>query len=423
MSRMSHCSQPSPQDDRPSASRPLTAPRNTSKQHAPTTPSRLRTSINMSPEERFIKDEASGNDENGADSAARLAQLTPIQSPLRSANDPAVSDIEVERQPDPVETRTQPVDSRTALLEDYHRSQVCGSAKCDHGTFTPQARSIKSRRSSTSSTNSIEDQGDGEIERGNPPRSKRQGLILGNMAGILFREESSDAAKSAWSPTDPQNPRYLYLSYYLPFLKWIRQYRWKWLRGDLIAAVTMASFYIPMALSYASNLGHVPPINGLYSFVFNPVIYALLGTSPQMVVGPEAAGSLLVGTVVQTCIDRGQSHEADDVLNAQIAGVVTGIAGAVIFVAGITRLGFLDSVLSRPFLRGFISAIGFVIIVDQLIPELGLSEAANRVDGVTHGSSAVKILFLIRNIGQSHGLTAAVSIVSFVVIMVFRYCI
>ena len=67
----------------------------------------------------------------------------------------------------------------------------------------------------------------------------------------------------------------------------------------------MASFYIPMALSLASNLAHIPPINGLYTFVFNPLIYALLGTCPQMVVGPEAAGSLLTGAVVKEAIKSG----------------------------------------------------------------------------------------------------------------------
>src|SRR5271170_3386283 len=203
-------------------------------------------------------------------------------------------------------------------------------------------------------------------------------------------------------------------------MNWIRQYQWKWFHGDLIAALTMASFYIPMSLSFASNLGHIPPINGLYSFVFNPIIYAFLGTCSQMVVGPEAAGSLLVGQVVRTSVDNGGTNDSDDVMNAQIAGVVPGMAGAIIFVAGLTRLGFLDSVLSRPFLRGFISAIGFVILVDQAIPELGLSGLASQVEGVSHGSSVVKLAFLFRNIGDSHRLTAAVSIVSFVVIMLFR---
>jgi MFS superfamily sulfate permease-like transporter len=201
-------------------------------------------------------------------------------------------------------------------------------------------------------------------------------------------------------------------------MNWIRQYRWKWLQGDLVAALTMASFYIPMSLSYASNLGHIPPINGLYSFVFNPLVYAMLGTSPQMVVGPEAAGSLLVGTVIKDSVDRKYADEDDGILNAQIAGVVTGMAGAVILIAGMTRLGFLDSVLSRPFLRGFISAIGFVILADQIIPELGLAEAAKA--GVSHGSSVDKLVFVVQNLGSVHRLTFTVAAISFMIIMVFR---
>ena len=183
----------------------------------------------------------------------------------------------------------------------------------------------------------------------------------------------------------------------------------------------MASFYIPMSLSYASNLGHIPPINGLYSFVFNPVIYALLGSCPQMVVGPEAAGSLLLGTVVKGSVDLGHAGDDDDAIHAAIAGTVTGMAGAVIFVAGLTRLGFLDSVLSRPFLRGFISAIGFVILVDQLIPEMGLVSRAKHVGGVSHGSSLDKIIFLVKNLKSAHGLTCAIAFGSFAIIMVCRY--
>jgi MFS superfamily sulfate permease-like transporter len=182
----------------------------------------------------------------------------------------------------------------------------------------------------------------------------------------------------------------------------------------------MASFYIPMSLSYADNLGHIPPINGLYSFVFNPIIYAFLGSSSQMVVGPEAAGSLLVGSVVRSSVDKGHSGEDDDVVNARIAGVVTGMAGAIIFIAGLTRLGFLDSVLSRPFLRGFISAIGVVILVDQLIPEMGLTKRMKEVEGADHGSSIDKLRFLFTNLGYAHGLTCAVAGGSFSMIMVFR---
>lgn len=200
-------------------------------------------------------------------------------------------------------------------------------------------------------------------------------------------------------------------------MTWVPQYQWSYLKGDFVSALTVASVYLPMVLSYAENLAHVPPIHGLYAFVINPLIYALLGSCPQMVVGPEAAGSLLVGSVVKGAIDP--DEEDDDILHAKICGVVGGMAGAVILLAGLGRLGFLDSVLSRPFLRGFISAIGFVIAVDQLIPELGLTRYASQ-SGVSHGSSVDKIEFIIRNLGNVHKLTFAVAAVSFILMLVLR---
>jgi MFS superfamily sulfate permease-like transporter len=210
------------------------------------------------------------------------------------------------------------------------------------------------------------------------------------------------------------------LSYYIPVINWIKQYKWSYLQGDLVAALTMASFYIPMSLSYASNLGHIPPINGLYSFVFNPAIYAILGTCPQMVVGPEAAGSLLTGQVVRENIDKGKHGDEDAQRNAEVAGIVTSMAGAIILIAGICRQGYLDSILSRPFLRGFITAIGVVIMVGQLIPELGLSRLAEHVGGVSHGSCWNQLVFILTHLRDAHGLTTAVSLGAFAVIMILR---
>ena len=175
-----------------------------------------------------------------------------------------------------------------------------------------------------------------------------------------------------------------------------------------------------MSLSYASNLAHIPAVNGMYAFAVNPLIYALFGSCPQMVVGPEAAGSLLTGNVVRDNIVKGRARDEDGAVLASIAGVVTGVAGAILFMAGVARIGFLDNVLSRPFLRGFISAIGIVILIDQLIPELGLSALAAEVGGVTHGSCWAKFMFLIQHLGSAHGLTAGVSLGSFAIIMVCR---
>lgn len=188
-----------------------------------------------------------------------------------------------------------------------------------------------------------------------------------------------------------------------------------------MAAITMASFYIPMSLSYASNLGHIPPVNGLYSFFFNPLIYAILGTAPMMVVGPEAPGSLLTGEVVRENIRKGKIGDDEAQLNAEIAGITTFIAGFVILLGGLFRLGFLDNVLSRPFLRGFISAIGVVIFIDQLIPQLGIARLADGPNGVQHGSAVDKLIFIIKNVGHAHKLTCAISFSAFFVIMFFRF--
>ena len=339
------------------------------------------------------------------------------------SNEPLVAEPEnveadeVEARGDIAEPSSEELGESTRLLEGYHHSRVCGLKNCNHGTFSP--RPGHSPRSSIDGMSFGGRYADTIGEDGGP-RDQAHGVFGDSVTDSFAGSKSMSTTKWLAQKHGIRRTRFMYFSYYFPFVKWIRQYRWAWFQGDLVAALTMASFYIPMSLSYASNLGHIPPINGLYSFVFNPLIYAFLGTCPQMVVGPEAAGSLLVGQVVKTCIDQGHSGEDDDIINAQIAGVVTAIAGSVIFVAGLARLGFLDSVLSRPFLRGFISAIGFVILVDQAIPELGLSDLARRDGDVSHGSSVRKLVFLLQNIGQSHGLTAAVSIVSFIIIMIFR---
>lgn len=256
-------------------------------------------------------------------------------------------------------------------------------------------------------------------------RSFRGDFVEGRLGdavtdGLLGKPSKTSTTRWLAKRHGVKNARLMYLFYYLPGSNWIRQYRWAYLTGDLTAALTMASFYIPMSLSYASNLGHVPPINGLYTFVFNPLIYAILGTCPQMVVGPEAAGSLLTGSVVKEAIKAGTHYEHEDQKHAQVAGMVTGLAGAIILGSGLCRLGFLDGVLSRPFLRGFISAIGIVILVDQLIPEMGLNTVAKGSEAASHGSSLDKMLFLFRHGHEAHKLTSIVSFTTIAIVMVLR---
>ncbi|KHN95067.1 sulfate transporter [Metarhizium album ARSEF 1941] len=298
------------------------------------------------------------------------------------------------------------------------RSSAVHPGVCNHGTFSPRPTTPDEAFPFTFTRDDAVAAGPGEfLDNSSSQESTEEGWKRWFSGRIRTRRmgQTRELAHQAGLRDMPL----MYLSYYIPCLNWMQQYKWAYFKGDLVSAVTIASFYLPMALSLASNLAHVPPIHGLYAFVFNPLIYALLGSSSQMVVGPEAAGSLLVGTVVQQSVDSGGSAEDNDLVHAQICGVVAGMAGATVLIAGIARLGFLDSVLSRPFLRGFISAIGFVIAVDQLIPELGLNNLASQ-EGASHGSTFEKIAFIIENIGEAHHLTFAVAGISFLVIMIFR---
>jgi high affinity sulfate transporter 1 len=187
----------------------------------------------------------------------------------------------------------------------------------------------------------------------------------------------------------------------------------------------MASFYIPMALSLSANLAHLPAIHGLYAFAVQPLVYALLGSCPTMTVGPEAAGSLLMGNAIRMMNEHhtpafdDYPGEGSDYQNARLASTITAMTGAIALIAGFLRLGFLDSVLSRPLLRGFISGVGFVIIVDQSLPELGLIPLAKE-EHITHASTLTKLWWVTKHIPQAHVLTLSVAAVSFSIIMISR---
>jgi MFS superfamily sulfate permease-like transporter len=104
---------------------------------------------------------------------------------------------------------------------------------------------------------------------------------------------------------------------------------------------------------------------------------------------------------------------------AEISGVITAIAGAMLLAAGVGRIGFVDSMLSRPFMQGFISGVGFVLVVEQALPELGLKQLAREM-GYNRSSAIVKIGFLISNLDKTHVLTAAMSLSTLAFILIFR---
>ena len=153
---------------------------------------------------------------------------------------------------------------------------------------------------------------------------------------------------------------------WMPALEWLPGYRREYLRGDLVAGVTVAMMLIPQAMSYAMLAG-LPPYVGLYASVVPLILYALFGTSRQLAVGPVAMVALLVASGVGALAEVGSAHYiALAILLALMVGVIQ-------FGMGVFRLGFLTNFLSHPVISGFTSAAALIIGFSQLQHLIGLS--------------------------------------------------
>jgi len=151
-----------------------------------------------------------------------------------------------------------------------------------------------------------------------------------------------------------------------PLVGTLRGYQKDQLRGDITAGVTTAVMLIPQGMAYAMLAG-LPPIVGLYSALVPPLLYAFLGTSRQLSVGPVAMDSLLVaagvGAIAQTGTDE---YVAAAVLLALMVGAIQ-------LLMGILRMGFLVNFLSQPVISGFTSAAALIIGLSQFKHILGVS--------------------------------------------------
>ncbi|CAG8551201.1 1531_t:CDS:2 [Ambispora leptoticha] len=209
--------------------------------------------------------------------------------------------------------------------------------------------------------------------------------------------------------------------YYIPVFSWLPSYSLKYFWNDFIAGLTVTAILLPSGLSY-SVLAKVPPVHGLYTIVISGIVYSFLGTSRQLSIGPEAMVAMLVGSSVAS--QQKYIPHDDDTDQAEtavmLASLVTMFVGILTLLLGLIRLGFLDSILSRPLLRGFITAVAFVIIVEQFIPMLGLAKMAEH-HKITHATSTYdKCLFIIENLEGIHRLTALVSLGSLTFLLTFR---
>ncbi|MFF3883792.1 SulP family inorganic anion transporter [Streptomyces sp. NPDC001914] len=151
----------------------------------------------------------------------------------------------------------------------------------------------------------------------------------------------------------------------LPGLPVLRHYRRSWLRGDLLAGVTVAAYLVPQVMAYASVAG-LPPVVGLWAILPAIVLYALLGSSRLLSVGPESTTALMTATVV------GPLAGGDPERYAVLASALAVAVGLMCVVAWAARLGFVADLLSRPVLIGYLAGVALIMMVDQLTKLTGV---------------------------------------------------
>jgi SulP family sulfate permease len=152
---------------------------------------------------------------------------------------------------------------------------------------------------------------------------------------------------------------------YIPILNWGPEYSSGLFKSDLAAGLTVGVMLIPQGMAYAMIAG-LPPIYGLYASTIPLIIYALLGTSRQLAVGPVAMVSLLTAAGVGTLAQSGTAEFI------ALAIVLALMVGTIQFLMGAFRLGFLVNFLSHPVISGFTSAAALIIGLSQLKHLLGI---------------------------------------------------
>ncbi|XP_071725658.1 sulfate transporter 1.3-like [Rutidosis leptorrhynchoides] len=206
-------------------------------------------------------------------------------------------------------------------------------------------------------------------------------------------KEIKTALKETFLPDDPlkhfkdqPNGRkfVLGLQAVFPILSWIQDYSFTKFRGDFIAGCTIASLCIPQDIGY-SKLANLSPEYGLYSSFVPPLIYAFMGSSRDIAIGPVAVVSLLLGTMLQNELDPvKQKHDYQ-----RLAFTATFFAGVTQFVLGFFRLGFLIDFLSHAAIVGFMGGAAVTIALQQLKGLFGIKKFTKKTDIISVMRSVV----------------------------------
>ncbi|MGA0373773.1 MAG: SulP family inorganic anion transporter [Flavobacteriaceae bacterium] len=189
---------------------------------------------------------------------------------------------------------------------------------------------------------------------------------------------------------------------YFPILEWIQGYNKSLFKSDFTAGVTVGIMLIPQGMAYAMIAG-LPPVYGLYSAIFPQLVYALMGSSRQLAVGPVAMDSLLVATALNTMAIVNSDHYIS------LAIFLALFMGLIQIFLGLLKFGFLVNFLSKPVISGFTSAAAIIIGLSQLNHILGISLTSHNL---IHQILAA----LWATLGNIHPFTALITMASILLI-------
>jgi high affinity sulfate transporter 1 len=191
----------------------------------------------------------------------------------------------------------------------------------------------------------------------------------------------------------------------LPVLSWLRGYRRDWLLPDVLAGLAVWAVMVPEGMAYAGIVG-VPPIMGLYTIVPPLIVYALLGTSRLLVVGPDTATGLISALTVGAIAVQGTAE-----FNALTSSLAI-LIGAFFLLFGASRMGWVAAFIPAPVMRGFIEGLVCVTIIGQVPHLLG-------IEGMS-GNFFAKLWFVLRHLPDAALAPALTGVLSLMAMLLLR---
>ena len=189
----------------------------------------------------------------------------------------------------------------------------------------------------------------------------------------------------------------------LPGVGQLRSYQRSWLRYDVLAGVTVAAYLIPQVMAYAELAG-LPAVVGLWATLGPLLVYAVLGSSPQLSVGPESTTALITAAAI------GSVAAGDPDRYATLAAALCLVVGVFCVLGWAGRLGFLADLLSKPVLIGYMAGIAATMVGSQLGKITGIDVDADSFVG--------EIRFVATHLDEVHGPTIALAAVVLALLLV-----